>query len=43
MIEKQPNVSFAEFVAWERDQTQRHELIGGRVVTFLDASIDNVI
>jgi Uma2 family endonuclease len=41
MIEKQGNLTFAEFVAWEQDQTQRHELIGGRVVTFLDASIDH--
>jgi Uma2 family endonuclease len=41
MIEKQPNVSFADFVAWEQDQTERHELIGGRVVRFLAGSVDH--
>jgi Uma2 family endonuclease len=41
MIDKHPNLSFAEFVAWEKEQTQRHELVGGRVVPFLDASLDH--
>jgi Uma2 family endonuclease len=41
MIEKQPDVSFADFVAWEQDQAERHELIGGRVVRFLAGSVDH--
>ncbi len=31
MIDEQPRVSFPEFVAWEQDQTERHEFIGGRI------------
>ena len=41
MIEKQAEVSFADFVAWEQRQSDRHELIGARVVPFLDGSIDH--
>jgi Uma2 family endonuclease len=41
VIEKQPRISFAEFVAWEQDQTQWHELIGGRVVPFRAGSADH--
>ncbi len=41
MIDKQPEISFAEFVSWEQDQTQLHELIGGRIVPVLAASLDH--
>lgn len=40
-IENQPSVTFADFVAWEQDQAERHELIGGRVIRFLAGSVDH--
>jgi Uma2 family endonuclease len=41
MIHPEHLISFADFVAWEQDQEQRHELIGGRIVPFLAASMDH--
>ena len=41
MIEKQPEISFADFIAWEQDQTEWHELIGGKVVPFRAGSADH--
>jgi len=39
--EQQPRISFLDFVAWEQDQTERHELIAGKIVPFLAASNDH--
>jgi Uma2 family endonuclease len=41
MIGKDPEISFLEFVAWEQEQADRHELIAGEVVRFLGGSIDH--
>ena len=43
MIEPQPNVSFADFVAWETAQHELHELIAGRIVPFLAGSADHAL
>ncbi len=43
MIEPRQDVSFADFVAWERDQAELHELIAGRIVRFLAGSADDEI
>jgi Uma2 family endonuclease len=41
MIDKQHNISFGEFLAWEEIQTELHELINGRIVRFIAGSIDH--
>jgi Uma2 family endonuclease len=35
------DVSFAAFVAWEQQQTERHELVAGTVIPFLAGSADH--
>jgi Uma2 family endonuclease len=41
MIERQPGITFAEFIAWEQEQEARHELIGGQIVAFAGGSLDH--
>jgi Uma2 family endonuclease len=41
MIENQAEISFADFVAWEQDQAEWHELIGGKIVPFRAGSADH--
>jgi Uma2 family endonuclease len=41
MIERQPGITFGEFLAWEQEQEARHELIGGQIVAFAGGSLDH--
>jgi hypothetical protein len=41
MIERKPGITFADFIAREREQEARHELIGGRIVAFAGGSLDD--
>jgi Uma2 family endonuclease len=41
VIEPRAGITFADFIAWEQEQEERYELIGGEIVAFAGESLDH--